>query len=173
MLFCKRDSYAQLVGQLGNVTIAALAVFGVNFTMHHASGIEDLTATEAWEFIKNAPNAALVDVRSIPEWSFVGVPSLDELPNPTLMLSWRIYPSMEVNTRFVEKLQEEIPDTNTPLVFLCKSGGRSHDAAEAMIQAGYSRCINIVDGFEGRPNDQARRGTVDGWKAANLPWHQS
>jgi rhodanese-related sulfurtransferase len=46
-------------------------------------------------------------------------------------------------------------------------------AAAAMTGAGYSRCFNVAGGFEGMRDDAGHRGTIDGWKAANLPWLQS
>ena len=41
-----------------------------------------------------------------------------------------------------------------------------------MTSAGFSRCYNVAGGFEGNPDAARHRGTVDGWKAAGLPWTQ-
>ena len=43
---------------------------------------------------------------------------------------------------------------------------------QAMTQAGFSRCYNISEGFEGDKDAAAHRGTVGGWKVAGLPWKQ-
>jgi hypothetical protein len=42
-----------------------------------------------------------------------------------------------------------------------------------MTGAGYSRCFNVSEGFEGRLDPERHRGLVEGWKAAGLPWTQS
>jgi len=62
---------------------------------------------------------------------------------------------------------------DAPIVFMCRSGGRSKAAAVAMTAQGFRRCYNLAGGFEG-PLDSARhRGTAGGWKAAGLPWAQT
>jgi len=42
-----------------------------------------------------------------------------------------------------------------------------------MTAAGYSRCYNVAGGFEGARDADGHRGTVEGWKAAHLPWVQT
>ena len=49
------------------------------------------------------------------------------------------------------------------------AGGRVEQAAAA---AGFQECYNVAGGFEGDPNDQGHRGTVNGWKVDGLPWRQ-
>ena len=41
-----------------------------------------------------------------------------------------------------------------------------------MTQAGYKNCYNIAPGFEGPHDGAQHRGSVDGWKASDLPWVQ-
>ena len=53
----------------------------------------------------------------------------------------------------------------------------AHDARtlrcrEAMSAAGYSRCRNVAEGFEGPLDTDRHRGQAAGWKAAGLPWAQ-
>ena len=43
----------------------------------------------------------------------------------------------------------------------------------AMTAGGYSSCFNVEGGFEGNHNEARQRGTLNGWKAAGLPWFQS
>jgi len=59
------------------------------------------------------------------------------------------------------------------VLFLCRSGGRSHDAAVAATAAGFGACYNVLQGFEGDRDPDAHRNTVGGWRAAGLPWSQS
>jgi rhodanese-related sulfurtransferase len=58
-------------------------------------------------------------------------------------------------------------------MFLCRSGVRSHGAAQLATQAGYTRAMNILEGFEGDLDANGHRGTVGGWRKASLPWVQS
>ncbi|MDQ4061880.1 MAG: rhodanese-like domain-containing protein [Pseudomonadota bacterium] len=136
----------------------------------------DVDAGQAWEGLK-APDAHLVDVRTRAEWTFVGVPDLSPLGKEPLFIEWQSYPSMAVAGDFVERLAahlaaEGVP-RDAPLYFICRSGGRSQAAAMAMAQAGFGRCYNVADGFEGRLDPARHRGSVEGWKAAGLPWIQS
>jgi rhodanese-related sulfurtransferase len=57
-------------------------------------------------------------------------------------------------------------------MFLCRSGARSHSAAEAATRAGWRECYNVLEGFEGDKDAAHHRGTVGGWKKAGLPWIQ-
>jgi hypothetical protein len=40
-------------------------------------------------------------------------------------------------------------------------------------ELGYTRCYNIADGFEDELDDHRHRNSVNGWKAAGLPWFQT
>ena len=133
----------------------------------------DVLPQQAWDLLKEDGSATLVDVRTVPEWTFSGVPDLSSLGKEVIMLSWQFYPSMQVNDKFVEQLERCIIDKDTPLLFLCRIGGRSLSAAKAMAEAGYTKCYNIADGFEGSVDAHKHRGTVAGWKAEALPWEQN
>lgn len=132
----------------------------------------DVDATEAWEGLRSNPDAVLVDVRTKPEWTFVGVPDLAEAGKEVVLIEWQVYPSMETNASFVEAVSEAAPDKSAPVYFLCRSGARSKAAAIAMTQAGYATCYNVAGGFEGPQDADRHRGTTDGWKARGLPWMQ-
>jgi len=59
------------------------------------------------------------------------------------------------------------------VLFICRSGGRSHNAAQLAMQAGYTQCYNVLEGFEGDKDEAGRRNTQGGWRARGLPWTQS
>lgn len=132
----------------------------------------DVSPTEAWGMLSEEAEATLVDVRTEPEWSFVGVPDLSRLGKRAMLLSWQIFPRMTVNPDFVSRLSEAVPNRDAPLLFICRSGARSRAAAETATAAGYRRCYNIVDGFEGNADAARHRGRIAGWKVAGLPWVQ-
>ena len=125
----------------------------------------EVTPREAWERLSRDADAVLIDVRTPPEWAFAGEPDLRSVGKKLHKISWKIFPTYAVNERFVETLQESGITPEATLLFLCRTGGRSLDAAIAATSAGYSRCYNITDGFEGAPNEQQQRGLLNGWKA--------
>ncbi len=132
----------------------------------------DLTAEAAWKRLETNPEALLIDVRTRPEWSFIGVPDLSSLARRPLLISWQIFPSMVINPHFAEELRQAGARPDQELLFLCRSGGRSRAAAIAMTAEGFPTCFNIEGGFEGPPDARHHRGLVAGWKAAGLPWSQ-
>ena len=115
------------------------------------------------------PEAVLIDVRTQPEWAFVGVPSVERL----MRLSWQVFPQMQVNEDFVAQVEKASLPKDTEILCICRSGARSANAASALTAAGYTNCWNVAEGFEGDRDAQGHRGSAGGWKAAGLPWVQS
>lgn len=137
--------------------------------------VAEMTAREAHGLLLSDETAQLVDVRTRAEWSFVGAPLPigERLP---IFCEWQSFPDMQVSPRFVDDLSVELrargASQDAPLVFLCRSGARSRAAAQAMIAAGWRRCVNVSDGFQGPPDAEGHRSRVSGWQAAGLPWRQ-
>lgn len=131
-----------------------------------------LSSSEAMDVLKRDARAVLIDVRTEPEWNFVGRPDLTDLGREPLLISWQTYPGMQPNGGFVEAVRAAVPETDRTLLLLCRSGQRSHHAAVALTAAGYQDCRNISDGFEGPKDDAGHRNTVSGWRANGLPWQQ-
>ncbi|HKJ87346.1 MAG TPA: rhodanese-like domain-containing protein, partial [Gammaproteobacteria bacterium] len=134
----------------------------------HGKGFEgELTPEEAFAVLEKLPNAQLVDVRTQAERDFVGYPKLGT------HVEWESYPGMDYNPDFPAQIQAEVGnDTEQVLVFMCRSGGRSGKAAEAMTQQGYPHCYNLLQGFEGDKDERGHRGSKGGWKAQGLSWEQ-
>ena len=125
-----------------------------------------LTPAEAHEVWRDAAGARLVDVRTRAEWDYVGrIPGAVEIELLT-------YPTNRPNPAFVTELESKV-DKTVPVLFLCRSGGRSHNAAMLAAQAGYGSAFNVLEGFEGDKDAQGHRNTTGGWRAAGLPWTQS
>ena len=141
--------------------------------------VSELHPRAAWDLLKTQPEAVLVDVRSKPEWVFVGKPDLSALGRSAIFVEWASFPKMSANTRFVEEVLAELAGTCPPaMLFLCRSGVRSLGAAKAMKLAFVEEgsdvdCINVAEGFEGDIDEQKKRGTFNGWKVRGLPWVQS
>lgn len=132
----------------------------------------DLTPDEAWDLISQKGHAVLIDVRTQPEWQFVGLPDLGQFGRQATLIDWQVYPDMNINPEFTTRLSEAAPDQQAPVLFLCRSGVRSRAAAVLATESGYTKAYNVSDGFEGAPNADQQRGKVGGWKAAGLPWRQ-
>jgi rhodanese-related sulfurtransferase len=145
--------------------------FGGDFTMTETYA-GDLTPAQAWELLGQDGQAVLVDVRTQPEWQFVGLPDASAHGRDAALIAWQVYPEMQINPEFMNALADAAPDPAAPVLFLCRSGVRSRAAASAATAAGYARAYNISEGFEGDPNADQQRGKVGGWKAAGLPWRQ-
>jgi len=132
----------------------------------------DIGPADVWSLMQEDPTAQLVDVRTMPEWNFVGVPDVSALGRQPLLLSWQRWPEMDVDENFVAKLVRSGLNPDHKIFFLCRSGVRSASAAAAATAAGFKQCYNIAFGFEGPHDAQRHRGTVAGWKQAGLPWTQ-
>jgi rhodanese-related sulfurtransferase len=109
--------------------------------------------------------ATIVDVRTRPEWEFVG------RIEGACLVEWRAWGATEPHPDFVENVASQFAPER-PLLLLCRSGVRSHHAAEALARAGFGHSYNILQGFEGDRDAQGRRSTLGGWRFAGLPWTQ-
>ena len=107
----------------------------------------------------------LVDVRTHAELYWVGRVA------GALPVEWNSYPGSKLNPDFLAEL-EELVDKDEPVMFLCRSGGRSHEAAAAATAAGWRECYNVLEGFEGDKDARQHRNSVGGWRVAGLPWIQ-
>ena len=133
----------------------------------------DLTPQQAWDLLAADDRALLVDVRTDAEWRYVGIPDTSSLGRRPAFIEWVSYPSGQPNTSFLASLASAGlgPGDGRPIVFLCRSGGRSVAAATAAATAGYGPAYNVLDGFEGDVGSDGHRGE-HGWRAAGLPWMQ-
>ena len=100
--------------------------------------------------------ARILDVRTTPEWQHVG--HVPEVP----LIEWPRDGEETALRSFLAQVEQDF-DKESPLLFLCRSGVRSHYAAELATHAGFRKAYNVLEGFEG---DAPGRG----WRAAGLPW---
>jgi len=138
----------------------------------------ELSVADAYALLKDDKRAELVDVRTQAEWTWVGVPDLRGLGKTPVFVEWSSYPGMKPNADFAQRVIEELTargaDSDAPLLLLCRSGVRSLAAARALAAAGWRRCYNISEGFEGGLDAAThRRGALGGWRARGMPWTQT
>jgi rhodanese-related sulfurtransferase len=128
----------------------------------YAGNLPLLLAHQWW----TSGKAILVDVRTEAERDWVGY-----IPGAVL-IPWKQYPGMAINPNFAMMLNAAAPGDQA-VMFLCRSGVRSIDAARQATVLGYALAYNILEGFEGEPDAHKQRGHRNGWRHAGLPWAQS
>lgn len=122
-----------------------------------------MTPHEAFDILQENPQAVLIDVRTQAELDLVG-----RIPT-ALNIEWAYYPGMVPNHDFGKQLNERV-DKNQTVIFMCRTGGRSHNAAVVAAASGFANAYNMLEGFEGEANSLQQRTTINGWKHAGLPW---
>ena len=109
--------------------------------------------------------AVFIDIRSEIEHFFVGNP-------PGVINSpWQDAPDFELNPDFVKEVAH-VATKSQPVVLICRSGHRSIDAGNTLIQEGFLDVYNVLEGFEGDRDEHHHRSSVNGWRFRGLPWVQ-
>jgi rhodanese-related sulfurtransferase len=101
--------------------------------------------------LHQAGQAVIVDVRTRSEYEQVGRVA------GTALIEWRRDGEHQPDPNFLGRLAAAYPK-DAALLLICRSGVRSHYAAELAAQAGFTRVYNVLAGFE------------QGWRPAGLPW---
>jgi len=123
----------------------------------------DVAPQQAFEWWQRG-EAVLVDVRTDAEREWVGfVPGAVPVP-------WKQWPGMAFNEGFDAALKAAVPPGRRALL-LCRSGVRSIAAARRGTELGIES-YNVLEGFEGDPDEHGQRGKRGGWRARGLPWRQ-
>ena len=123
----------------------------------------DVPPVLAWQWVQ-AGEAVLVDVRSDAERAWVG-----EVPG-AVAVPWKQWPGMVMNPDFDAQIRAAVPQGRKALL-LCRSGVRSIAAAQRATALGLD-AWNVLEGFEGDPDQQAHRSLRGGWRFHGLPWRQ-
>lgn len=128
-----------------------------------------LTPEEAWNLLNADENAVLVDVRTDAELDWVGHVSFSE--DRSFHVEWNNYPDGTRNPDFLAQIASRV-EPHQPVLFICRSGARSHHAATLAAKHGFEFAINVLEGFEGDKNETHQRSSVNGWRFRGLPWEQ-
>jgi rhodanese-related sulfurtransferase len=132
-----------------------------------APQLQHLMPKAAWDFLQATPQAVFIDVRMEIESMYVG------RPPKSINIPWYEYPDFEANAdNFVAAVRSEVASLDQPVVLLCRSGTRTLDAAQALLDKGFTRVINVLHGFEGDLDADDHRSTINGWRFDGLPWGQ-
>ena len=138
-----------------------------------------LTAKEAFEKWQAAPGQVKVlDVRTPEEYGFVGHAEMVwNIPLGFVTYHWDEENDtyhMDPNPEFVTQVKE-LAEPNDTILVMCRSGGRSAMAVDALAKAGFTNVYNIIDGMEGDKVDDPEslyhgKRMKNGWKNSGLPW---
>lgn len=123
----------------------------------------DVSPQLAYKWWRN-DEAVLVDVRCDAERQWVGF-----IPG-AIPLAWKQWPGMAINGDFDAGIKAAVPPGKKALL-LCRSGVRSKSAARRAAELGID-AYNVLEGFEGPPDESGHRGKRGGWRLHGLPWRQ-
>ena len=137
-----------------------------------------VTAREAYEMWQADPERIKVlDVRTFEEYVLIGHAEMAaNVPLAFPSYKWDANKgnySIAINTDFIAHTKERFKEDDTILV-MCRSGGRSAMAVNSLAKAGFTKVINIIDGFEGDKVDDPEsvyhgKRARNGWKNS-VPW---
>lgn len=138
------------------------------------NSVTHLSAEKAWDLIQKEPKVAFIDVLSDMEYLFIGHPL------GSVNIPWIEEPNWEVNPHFVRDVRKLVlggvidsPEHHSvPVLLICRSGNRSDEAGKLLVENGFKRVYNIVQGFEGELDENHQRNTIASWRFDNLPWEQ-
>jgi len=140
--------------------------------LNKKDNIKNISSQECFKKLSIEVHSHLIDVRTKPEWIYIGVPDLSLINKKVIFISWQVYPEMEINKFFENQIIESNIKKDDNLYFICRSGQRSHDAAKFLDSRSFANCFNVIDGFEGNLNHERQRASIDGWQFNKLPWKQ-
>jgi rhodanese-related sulfurtransferase len=144
-----------------------------------------LSSQEAAQFLdQNASKALFLDVRTIAEVTFLGMPmqadaSVPYMKEPDFPVwdavkgTFKLEPNPDFLPEVRRRLSAKGLGPNDAIVLICRSGDRSAAAANLLAEAGFKNVYSVVDGFEGdlaADGPKAGQRAVNGWKNAGLPW---
>lgn len=106
--------------------------------------IRELTAQESFKKVQKEPKTVIIDVRDTENWNELHIPGAIHIPRGLLEL----------------KIEEHIPDKNTPIICHCGGGTRSLLSAKSLKEMGYTDAYSMAGGFRE-------------WKEAGFPTESS
>ena len=86
-----------------------------------------ITPKDALDLLKGDKKAVLIDVRTEEEYRLIRIPG-------SLLI-----PDYEIR----EKIENAVPDKNTPIILYCRTGNRSAKAAKILVEMGYTKVFDL------------------------------
>ncbi|MBF0357390.1 MAG: rhodanese-like domain-containing protein [Magnetococcales bacterium] len=123
-----------------------------------------LSPYEAYEMVQTK-DVAFIDIRAEIEHFFVGSPP------GVINVPWQDAPDYELNPDFLKEMLL-VARKDQIIILLCRSGHRSIDAGNFLIENGFKKVYHVDEGFEGDRDKNHHRSSVNGWRFHKLPWVQ-
>ena len=130
--------------------------------------VQEVTPPIAYQKLKEAKDAILIDCRTEEEWINIGVPDLSIINKSVLKIEL-LRQDQSINHDFIEQ-GEKYTSHETPLYLICRSGARSAAACKILLKAGFNDVTNVAEGFEGHLYWEEHPKVIEGWKSHSLPW---
>lgn len=146
--------------------IVAILILGTGI----AFAYENITAEEAYDMVNNG-EAIMIDVRTLEECLWVGMPNVADgglyiIPwlTVTIKPNGTVDPSPPpLNPDFKDLVDQEFGnDRNQALITMCRSGGRSTAAANAMEELGFTNVYEVDNALKEAENGTGGRGGFQG-----------
>ncbi len=178
------------------ILLLVVAVISNSAGIGYGQEAKRILSVEAFDMLNTVPDTYLLDVRTQPEYQFVGHPS-KAYNYPYLFFTTNFVkdderPSYQLtkNKVFLDQITKVFKKTDN-LLLLDRDGTRSAQAAKDLLNAGYKNVFDVYDGFEGGefpafddPNKHkyyrqlAKRNNIygfehrrhSGWQFWGLPW---
>jgi len=131
----------------------------------------ELNPIETYEELASKDDAILVDCRAAAEWHFTGTPDLSGI-GKRVILAALVDEAGRPNPEFLNEVKA-VTTPDMPVYIICRVGGRSANACRLLAGEGYGDLVNVLEGFEGRTDENGHRNSLEGWKHHKLPWTQS
>ena len=133
---------------------------------------------------QEAEKIIFLDIRTRGEIAYTGMPTVADANVPFKFTSkkfhwndkknnFKMTPNPGFVATVIERVQQKGLSKNDKVFVMCRSGGRSAKAADALTDAGFTQVFSVIDGFEGdsvKSGEQKGKRTLNGWKNSNLPW---
>lgn len=134
----------------------------------------EISAKQAYDMLKENPKGLLVDIRSSMEFLFVGHPV------GAVHIPWIDEPDWDINPHFTAEVRKLLlggavcdeDEGCVPVILICRSGKRSKQAGQKLLEDGLKNIYHIGEGFEGELDANHQRSSVGGWRFSGLPWEQ-
>lgn len=138
-----------------------------------AIAYENVTAVEAYEMTVTG-QANLLDIRTLEEAYWVGSPANMAGDAIAYLIPWQFMTMNPDGTKtkifnedFTAIIQALFPDLDTPLILMCRSGGRSTDAGDLLEDLGYTQIYELDNAAKESLNGRGGRGGFQGTSYSN------
>lgn len=133
-----------------------------------------ISPKRAFDMLASNPKGLLVDIRSSMEFLFVGHPV------GAVHIPWIDEPDWDINPHFTAEVRKLLlggavcdeEEGCVPVILICRSGKRSKQAGQRLLDDGLTNIYHIEEGFEGELDDNHHRSSLGGWRFHGLPWEQ-